>query len=136
MRVRSAPLIRGTAGRHSSGETCPQCPSTHDDRARVGRAQCCEPAAPAYSGPAWVRVPGSEPDTPWIARQTASGVSGMSMCRTPRWESASTTALCTAGVDPIVPDSPMPFAPMGLRRVGVSVFDASNDTGPPPTGCV
>ena len=38
---------------------------------------------------------------------------------------ASTTAFCTAGVEPIVPDSPMPLAPSGLSGVGVSVFDAS-----------
>ena len=61
------------------------------------------------------------------ARHTASGVSGMSMCRTPRWDSASITALCTAGVEPIVPDSPIPLAPIGLRWVGVSVFEASNE---------
>ena len=30
--------------------------------------------------------------------------------------SASITAFCTAGVAPIVPDSPMPFAPSGLMR--------------------
>ena len=46
----------------------------------------------------------------------------MSMWRTPRCDSASTTAFCTAGVEPIVPDSPMPFAPSGLSGVGVSVF--------------
>jgi hypothetical protein len=28
-------------------------------------------------------------------------------------------------VDPIVPASPIPFAPSGLSGVGVSVFDAS-----------
>ena len=33
-----------------------------------------------------------------IARHTRSGVHGMSMWRTPRWLSASTTAFCTAGV--------------------------------------
>lgn len=55
-----------------------------------------------------------------IARQTRSGVSGSSMCRTPRSERASMTAFCTAGADPIVPDSPMPFAPRGLSGVGVS----------------
>jgi len=49
----------------------------------------------------------------------------MSMWRTPRCETASTTALCTAGVEPIVPDSPIPFAPSGLSGVGVTVFDAS-----------
>jgi hypothetical protein len=39
----------------------------------------------------------------------------------PRWETASITAFCTAGVAPIVPASPMPLAPSGLSGVGVSV---------------
>ena len=47
------------------------------------------------------------------------------MWRMPRSLRASTTAFCTAGVEPIVPDSPMPLAPSGLSGVGVSVFDAS-----------
>ena len=37
------------------------------------------------------------------------------------------TAFCTAGVDPIVDASPMPFAPSGLSGDGVSVERASND---------
>ena len=45
----------------------------------------------------------------------------------PRWLSASTTAFCTAGVDPTVADSPMPLAPSGLSGDGVSVCAASND---------
>ena len=45
------------------------------------------------------------------------------MCRTPRWATASTTAFCTAGVEPIVPASPMPLAPSGLSGVGVSDVD-------------
>ena len=36
--------------------------------------------------------------------------------RTPNGASASTTALWTAGVAPIVPDSPIPFAPSGVHR--------------------
>ena len=40
------------------------------------------------------------------------------MCRTPRWASASITAFCTAGVEPIVAASPMPFAPSGFSGVG------------------
>jgi tetratricopeptide (TPR) repeat protein len=44
---------------------------------------------------------------------TFSGVIGMSMCRTPRWDSASTTALAMAGGAPTVADSPTPFAPKG-----------------------
>ena len=47
----------------------------------------------------------------WIARQTRIGVTGMSTWRTPRRFRASTTAFCTAGVEPIVPASPMPFTP-------------------------
>jgi hypothetical protein len=43
-----------------------------------------------------------------MARQTFSGVHGMSMCRTPRCRSASTTAFGTAGVAPIVPDDLLP----------------------------
>ena len=48
------------------------------------------------------------------------------MWRTPRCESASITALCTAGVDPIVADSPIPLAPSGFSGVGVSVCAISN----------
>ena len=46
----------------------------------------------------------------------APACAGMSTWRTPRWASASTTADCTAGVEPIVPDSPTPLAPSGLTR--------------------
>ena len=56
-----------------------------------------------------------------MAFQTRSGVAGMSMWRTPRWDEASTTAFCTAGVAPIVPASPMPLTPSGLTSVGVSM---------------
>ncbi len=62
-----------------------------------------------------------------IARHTRSGVQGMSTWRTPRWARASTTALWTDGVEPIVPDSPMPLAPSGFRDVGVSVLAVSNN---------
>ena len=43
-----------------------------------------------------------------MARHTRSGVHGMSTCRTPSCESASTTAFCTAGVAPTVAASPVP----------------------------
>src|SRR5581483_9526783 len=62
----------------------------------------------------------------WIARHTRSGRSGMSMCRTPKGRSASTTAFTTAGVEPIVAASPMPFAPSGLTGVGVTVWSVTN----------
>src|SRR4029079_1727265 len=62
-----------------------------------------------------------------IARHTRSAVQGMSMWRTPRCDTASTIALCTAGVDPRVADSPMPLAPSGLCGLGVSVLNTSYD---------
>lgn len=62
-----------------------------------------------------------------MAPATRSGLAGMSTCRTPRWASASTTAFWTAGIAPIVPASPTPFAPSGFRGVGVSVLAVSND---------
>ena len=46
-----------------------------------------------------------------------SGVSGASRSA----PSASHTALRTAAIAPIVPDSPMPFAPSGFTGVGVSM---------------
>ena len=51
----------------------------------------------------------------------------MSTWRTPSPASASTTALWTAGVAPIVPDSPMPLAPSSFIGVGVSMGTSSND---------
>src|SRR3954471_11231943 len=57
--------------------------------------------------------------------QTFSGVIGMSMWRTPRCESASTTALAIAGGAPTVADSPTPLAPNGWCGEGVVVFAVS-----------
>src|SRR6202034_4808419 len=65
------------------------------------------------------------PPNPSIAAHTLTGVVGMSMCRTPRWLTASTTAFWTAGVAPIVPASPIPFTPSGLMSVGVSLCTSS-----------
>ena len=67
---------------------------------------------PGADGPA--RAAAQSPAAARIACQTRCGEAGMSMCRTPRWLSASTMAFCTAGVAPIVPASPMPLAPSGL----------------------
>ena len=58
----------------------------------------------------------------WISFQIFCGVSGMSMCRTPNGESASTTEFTTAGEHPIVPASPTPFTPSGFTGDGVSVW--------------
>src|SRR6185312_12165861 len=63
----------------------------------------------------------------WIARQTRSGVAGIWMSSTPRWESASATAFITAAPDAIVPVSPTPFTPSGLVGLGVVVESSSND---------
>ena len=57
--------------------------------------------------------------------QIFSVVSGMSMCRTPRGESASTTELTMAGVEPMVPASPTPLTPSGLTGEGVQVWALS-----------
>ena len=45
--------------------------------------------------------------------QTFCGVIGMLMFRTPRCQSASTTAFAMAGGAPTVADSPTPLAPIG-----------------------
>ena len=56
------------------------------------------------------------------ADQTREGLSGMSTwvtwAKPPRW-SASTTALTTAGGEPMAPASPQPFTPKGLCVQGV-----------------
>src|SRR5207237_7886009 len=57
-----------------------------------------------------------------ISFQTFSGVNGISMWRTPKGESASTTEFTTAGEQPIVPASPTPFTPSGFTGEGVSVW--------------
>src|ERR1700730_1179175 len=61
-----------------------------------------------------------------IAFQTRSGLSGISMWRMPRGESASQTALTTQGVDAMVPASPTPFTPIGLTGDGVTVRSRMN----------
>ena len=62
------------------------------------------------------RARGHDPDVipfSWRIAQTFWGVIGMSMLRTPRCQSASTTALAMAGGAPTVADSPTPLAPIG-----------------------
>ena len=61
-----------------------------------------------------------------MARQTRCGLTGMSISRTPRWASASITALWTAGPAPMVPPSPMPLAPSGFLSVGVTSGTLTN----------
>src|SRR6185295_154153 len=57
---------------------------------------------------------------------TRSGVIGMSMWRTPKCDSASTTAFTMAGGAPTVADSPTPFAPKGWWGQGVTVLSVSH----------
>jgi len=51
-----------------------------------------------------------------------AGVIGMSTWRTPRCQSASTTALAIAAGAPTVADSPTPLAPSGWWGEGVTVW--------------
>jgi ABC-type transport system substrate-binding protein len=62
-----------------------------------------------------------------MARQTRSGRSGMSRWRTPNGLSASTTALTSAGVEPMVAASPMPLAPSGLKGETVTVWSVTKN---------
>src|SRR5436190_293201 len=57
-----------------------------------------------------------------IARQSRSGVAGISTWRTPRCASASTSALATAGMAPTQPASPAPLTPSGLVLVGTGLL--------------
>ena len=57
-----------------------------------------------------------------MARHTRSGVAGISICRTPNSDSASTMALATAGIAPTHPASPAPLTPRGLVFVGTGLL--------------
>ena len=62
-----------------------------------------------------------------MARQTRSGVVGMSMSVTPSGDNASITALTTAGGEPMVPASPTPFHPPGLLVDGVMTWSVTKE---------
>ena len=67
------------------------------------------------------------PVLPSLARMVAhtrSGVAGMAMSVIPSGDRASTMALTTVGVDPIVPASPMPLTPSGFVGLGVTVWSS------------
>src|SRR5256885_4417592 len=59
--------------------------------------------------------------------QSFCGVAGIATSRTPNGWSASTMAFITAGVEAIVPASPIPFVPNGFTGLGVMVAASSND---------
>jgi hypothetical protein len=56
-----------------------------------------------------------------MARLTVMGDAGIRTSVIPIGRSASTTAFITAGVEAMVPASPMPFTPIGLVGDGVTV---------------
>src|SRR6266567_4737512 len=55
----------------------------------------------------------------------SSGVAGISMCLTANSDSASTSALATAGRAPTLPASPAPLVPIGLVLVGTGLLSTS-----------
>ena len=61
-----------------------------------------------------------------MARNTRSGVAGMSRAVTPSGASASSTAFMMAGGAPIVPASPQPLAPSGLCAQSVVLVSSVN----------
>src|SRR5260370_27768133 len=62
------------------------------------------------------------PFPPLMARQMTSAVAGISICFTPNSDSASMSALATAGIAPTVPASPAPLTPSGLVLVGTGLL--------------
>ena len=61
-----------------------------------------------------------------IASQTRLDEAGMSKSFTPSGASASSTALMTAGGEPIAPASPQPLVPSGLWVQGVQTVSSLN----------
>src|SRR5262249_3814320 len=57
-----------------------------------------------------------------IARHSRSGVAGISTWRMPRCDSASTSALATAGMAPTQPAAAAPLTPSGLVAVGTGLL--------------
>ena len=90
-------------------------PRDRDDRRERERLAGLRELRGAREQAAPARLRRGQAVTPFSRRiaQTFCGVIGMSMLRTPRCHSASTTALAIAGGAPTVADSPTPFAPIG-----------------------
>ena len=71
----------------------------------------------------------------WMASHTRPGCIGISRCRMPSPESASTAALTIAALAAIVPASPMPLTPSGLRgRRRDRARRVDSAAARPPTG--
>src|SRR2546421_5741056 len=62
-----------------------------------------------------------------ISAQSFCGVAGIATSLTPNGSSASTMAFMTAGVEAIVPASPMPLVPSGVTGLRVMVDASSKD---------
>ena len=108
---RAGPAGAGVAADVGRGEAGHVAQEVHEQRAvRAPRLSTCA-AVDGHGRPSL-----GSPLASLIAVQTRSGVVGMSMCRTPRWLTASMTAFWMAGVAPIVPASPIPLTPSGLGR--------------------
>src|SRR5215475_1736682 len=94
----------------------------------VGKIACrdiaIQPRARAIL-PTLQRNPAHLPFAWLIVRHKRSGVAGISTWRMPRWESASTSALATAGMAPTQPASPAPLTPSGLVLVGTGLLFTS-----------
>ena len=91
-------------------------PDRHDGGDRERPARRLELGGPREDASGAVigrRAPSGQMPFSWRIAQTFWGVIGMSMLRTPRCHSASTTALAIAGGAPTVADSPTPLAPIG-----------------------
>ena len=121
-------VLRGLRahGRRSGGDPGLSAPAAQRPTSSASWARS-SPAAPSLAKAA-ISAGGSRQGSAsvparasWIALHTRSGVQGMSMWRMPRWLRASTTAFCTAGVEPTVADSPMPLAPRSFNGEGVWV---------------
>src|SRR3989442_5754322 len=104
-----------------------------------------EHRAPAVGAePGWARLdrvaaqpqPDRWPRACSMARHTFSGVHGGSISVTPRGLSASTTALTTAGVEPMVALSPTPLTPSGLMGLGVIVRSSTKLGRSGPVGII
>src|SRR6185295_5057232 len=95
--------------------------------ASMGCAAGPRPSPPGCAASKADRAQGRHSARPFSLsnRQTFSGVTGMSTCRTPTCASASTTAFTIAGGAPTVADSPTPLAPKGWCGDGVTVLPVS-----------
>src|SRR5205807_4030662 len=111
--------------RRPAGDVALEAVHVDDQRRRIDRVDAARHLAGAFGVASGHRQAPRRSRASRSAPAIRSGVSGMSRWWTPRRLKASTTALTTAGVDPIVAASPMPLAPSGFRGVGVTEIPRS-----------